>query len=73
MLDEVTEFAAFDDVLSGIGSDVFVNGDDVWFTNIPDLWLLRDTTGDGVADFQESVARGFGVTTRSGNSKVSDS
>jgi len=39
---------------SGRGSDVFV-------TVYPDLWRLRDTDGDGVADEKESWFHGFGV------------
>ncbi len=33
----------------------------VWFTCIPNLWLLRDTRGTGKADFRQSLHRGFGV------------
>ena len=35
--------------------------DDVFVTVYPDLWRLRDTDGDGIADRKESVFRGFGV------------
>lgn len=53
----------FDDWYSGPGADVFCLNGDVWYTNIPDLWLLRDKDGDGVANEQERrvVATGFGT------------
>jgi quinoprotein glucose dehydrogenase len=61
--DDVSEFAAFNDVLSGIGSSVLLHEGDVLFTNIPDLWRLRDSDDDGIADERESLAHGFGITT----------
>jgi quinoprotein glucose dehydrogenase len=61
--DEASEFAAFSDVLSGIGSSVLVHEGDVFFTSIPDLWRLRDSDDDGVAEERELIAHGFGVTT----------
>ncbi len=33
----------------------------VWYTCIPDLWLLRDTKGTGKADVKKSLSHGFGV------------
>ena len=33
----------------------------VYFTEIPDLWLLRDTANSGQADQRTSLAWGFGV------------
>ena len=60
--DTHTVFAdGFDDYLSGIGSGVLVDGRDVYYTNIPDLWKLRDSDGDGQADSRESLSRGYGV------------
>jgi len=61
--DEVIEFAAFNDVLTGIGSSVLVHDGDVFFSCIPDLWRLRDGDGDGKAEERERIAHGFGVTT----------
>lgn len=62
--DRRTLFASdFDDWYSGPGADVFCLNGDVWYTNIPDLWLLRDRDGDGVAgqDERRVVATGFGT------------
>ena len=60
--DTHTVFAdGFDDYLSGIGSGVLVDGKDVYYANIPDLWKLRDSDGDGQADSRESLSRGYGV------------
>ncbi|MFM1871397.1 MAG: hypothetical protein RL398_819, partial [Planctomycetota bacterium] len=50
-LDRSTVFAdGFNDMADGIGSGVLPVGGDVFFTNIPKLWRLRDTDGDGIAD-----------------------
>ncbi|WP_169973842.1 PVC-type heme-binding CxxCH protein [Tautonia rosea] len=60
--DTSTVFAdGFDDVAAGIGAGVIARDGDVWYTCIPDLWKLRDTTGDGVADVRESLHTGYGV------------
>ncbi|WP_161602334.1 PVC-type heme-binding CxxCH protein [Tautonia marina] len=60
--DSSTVFAdGFDDVAAGIGAGVIARDGNVWYTCIPDLWKLRDTTGDGVADVRESLHTGYGV------------
>lgn len=60
--DEATVFASgFDDVAAGIGAGVLARGGDVWYTCIPDLWLLRDTDGDRVADARRPLHSGYGV------------
>ncbi len=51
----------FNTPLDGIGAGVLARGDRVWFANIPNLWLLRDTNGTGVADFRKSLQYGYGV------------
>lgn len=57
-----TVFAdGFQSLLSGIGAGVLARGGSVWFTDIPHLWRLRDTTGDGVADQREILSSGYGV------------
>jgi quinoprotein glucose dehydrogenase len=45
----------------GIGAGLLARKGNVYYTNIPDLWLLKDTKGEHKADVQESLARGFGV------------
>jgi len=51
----------FDTPLDGIGAGVLARKGDVWYANIPNLWLLRDTNHDGVADIRKSLHYGFGV------------
>ena len=63
-LDRSTVFATgFNALEDGIASGVLPVGDDVFFTNIPKLWRLRDTDGDGVADERHVVHDGYGVHT----------
>jgi quinoprotein glucose dehydrogenase len=57
-----TVFAdGFRDPAVGIGAGLLARGDTVWYTNIPDLWKLRDTDGDGRADRREALHSGYGV------------
>ncbi len=63
-LDRSTVFAdGFAELEDGIASGVLPIGDDLWFTNIPKLWRLRDTNDDGVADERHVVHDGYGVHT----------
>lgn len=55
-----TDFAALAD---GIASGVLAVGNDVYFTNIPKLWRLRDQDGDGIADERSVLHDGYGVHT----------
>ncbi len=60
--DHATVFAdGFRDPATGLGAGVLARGGDVYYTCIPDLWLLRDQDGDGVSDERTSLARGFGL------------
>ena len=60
--DTSTIFAGpFNDVPDGIGAGVMTVGDEVWYTNIPNLWRLKDADGDGIAEIRESIQSGFGV------------
>ncbi len=60
--DHATVFAeGFNTPLDGIGAGVLARKGNVWYANIPNFWLLRDTNGDGVADFRKSLHYGFGV------------
>jgi len=51
----------FNSLVSGVAAGVLARGDRVWFTCIPDLWLLRDTNRDGHADQRSQLHHGFGV------------
>jgi len=63
-LDHSTIFAdQFTELADGIGSGVLPVGPDVFFTNIPKLWRLCDTDGDGKADERAVMHDGFGVHT----------
>lgn len=60
--DEAKIFAdGFNDRLDGIGAGILVDRGDVYWTCIPDLWKLRDTTGDNTADERIHMSGGFGV------------
>lgn len=62
--DHATNFSHdFREPLDGTGAGVLVDGSDVFYTCIPDLYRLRDANGDGVAEVTESVLTGFGVRT----------
>lgn len=62
--DRSTVFAdGFTDLADGIASGVLAVGEDVYFTNIPKLWRLRDRNGDGVADERTVLHDGYGVHT----------
>lgn len=47
----------------GLGAGLLVHKGKVYYTCIPDLYLLKDTKGTGVADEKKSLATGFGVHT----------
>ncbi len=51
----------FNDLLDGTAAGIFAHKGNVWFTCIPNLWLLRDTQGTGKADSRQSLHHGFGV------------
>ncbi|MCC6405654.1 MAG: HEAT repeat domain-containing protein [Planctomycetes bacterium] len=51
----------FFDPASGIGAGLLERRGDVYFTNIPDLWRLRDQDKNGRADVQEKLSTGYGV------------
>ncbi len=60
--DKATVFAdGFRTAADGLGSGVLAHKGNVWYTCIPDLWLLRDTKGTGKADIRKSLGTGFGV------------
>ena len=60
--DEATVFAdGFRSIEDGTGAGVLARGKDVFYTNIPHLWRLRDDNGDGRADQRDQLHSGFGV------------
>jgi quinoprotein glucose dehydrogenase len=60
--DKSTIFAdGFNHSAEGIGSGVLERNGNVYYTDIPNLWLLRDTTGNGTADVRKSLSYGYGL------------
>jgi quinoprotein glucose dehydrogenase len=51
----------FNQLEDGTAAGVLSFNGNVYFANIPNLWLLRDTNGDGKADKRKVLATGFGV------------
>ena len=51
----------FNTMLDGIASGALARKGKVYFTNIPNLWELEDTNGDGKADKRKSMSYGWGV------------
>ena len=51
----------FNSIVDGIAAGVLARKDDVYFANVPNLWLLRDTNNSGQANFRKSLAYGLGV------------
>jgi quinoprotein glucose dehydrogenase len=51
----------FNTPLDGVASSVLVRGNEAWFANIPNVWHLKDTDGDGRADERRSLSYGHGV------------
>jgi quinoprotein glucose dehydrogenase len=60
--DQASVFAdGFNRIEDGLAAGVLARRGDVYFANIPDLWLLRDTTGKGVANVRKSLSHGYGI------------
>lgn len=51
----------FHNAADGIGAGVAVRGKHVWYTCIPDLWLLTDSNDDGRAEARRSLSTGYGI------------
>lgn len=60
--DKVTIFAkGFNKPEDGLIAGVLARKGDVFVTNIPSLYKMRDTDGDGVADARDVMSTGYGV------------
>lgn len=60
--DKSTVFSeGYNNIPDGIAAGVLARKGEVYFANIPDLWLLQDKDDDGVADTQKSLHYGYGV------------
>ena len=60
--DKSTVFAdGFNNPEDGLGSGVIARGNKVWYTCIPDVWLLQDADNDGKAEMKKSLSNGYGV------------
>ena len=60
--DEIKTFSEqFDSEVTGVAAGVLAFQGDVYATVAPDVWKLRDTDQDGLADTREVIAHGFGL------------
>ncbi|MGY8770732.1 MAG: PVC-type heme-binding CxxCH protein, partial [Pirellulales bacterium] len=60
--DKATVFSEhYNDIVEGTGAGVLYHKGDVFYTNIPNLWKLRDEDGDGKAEVRKSLHNGYGV------------
>lgn len=60
--DSSTVFAdGFHSALEGIGAGVLARKGKVFYSDLPNLWLLEDKNGDGKADQRKSLSYGYGV------------
>ncbi len=61
-IDRAVTFAdGFDELADGIAAGVLAHGADVFFTDIPNVWKLRDQDRDGVAESRDALHTGYGV------------
>jgi quinoprotein glucose dehydrogenase len=60
--DHATIFTdGYDGIEEGLAAGVLARKGNVYFANMPHLWLLNDTDNDGVADQKKSLHQGYGV------------
>jgi quinoprotein glucose dehydrogenase len=59
--DKSTVFAEFKDLPDGVAAGILAHKGNIYFTDIPNLWLLKDTNGDGHADVKKVLSYGYGV------------
>jgi quinoprotein glucose dehydrogenase len=61
-VDKASVFAdGFKNLEDGIGAGLLVHGESVYWSCIPDLWLLKDRDHDGKAKVREKLSSGYGV------------
>jgi putative membrane-bound dehydrogenase-like protein len=51
----------FNDEVTDVAGAVLINGEDLYVGVAPDLWRIKDSNGDGVADEKTSISHGYGV------------
>lgn len=51
----------FNDMLTGVAAGILNYDDNVYLTAAPDVWKLKDTNGDGVADERAKISHGYGI------------
>lgn len=51
----------FNDMLTGVAAGILSHDDDIYLTAAPDVWKLKDTDGDGIADERKSISHGYGI------------
>jgi quinoprotein glucose dehydrogenase len=61
-IDDSKVFAdGFNHPMDGLGAGVLARKGNVYYANLPNLWLLKDTNNDGAADSKKSLSYGYGV------------
>lgn len=51
----------FNDMLTGVAAGILNYDDNVYLTAAPDVWKLKDTNDDGVADERSKISHGYGI------------
>ena len=60
--DKSTVFSTgYNNIEDGLGAGVLAYHGNIFYANIPKLWLLRDNDRDGVAESKKALLHGFGV------------
>src|SRR5207244_1637930 len=60
--DRSTVFAdGFHELADGIGAGLLARDGNLWYTCMPNFWLLRDSKGAGKADVRKLLHTGYGV------------
>ncbi len=51
----------FNSMLTGVAAGILYYNDEVYLTAAPDVWRLKDTNHDGVADERTKISYGYGI------------